>query len=206
MAEIVCQIMCSEKLMRERGGAYREALRATKLPARSWHADSYELPENVLQEACDRAERTVLAFDQEEWIASVDWETGTFSITGDIDPASSLGRLNHLSEVVDSLFRLLQPRFAWADFGGSYPRNLINDVLRLEFHWLFWLNYYGSEYLAKYGRAFFQQAPFENVEILGERGAKCLTGVAPGMASGERISALSEYFAVLSPRIVAYGR
>ncbi len=206
MAEIFCQIMYSERLTQQRGEAYRHALLATKLPVRTWAADSYDLPDDTLLQACELAERTVLAFDEEEWIVSVDWETGTLSITGDVDVAASRGQPNRVCALMDALFECLRPRFAWADLDGPYPRGLVNDVLESDIHWIFWLNYYGSEYLSKYGAGLFQQAPFESVHMFGDIGGRCLTAAAPGTVNRERMLDLANYFAAAAMKIAAYGR
>jgi hypothetical protein len=206
MAGIFCQLMYSERLKRQRGEAYWHGLLATKLPVRTWAADSYDFPDNMLQQACDRAERTVLAFDEEEWIVSAEWETGTLSITGDVDFAPSRGQPNRVCDLMDSLFELLHPRFAWVDLDGPYPGGLVNDVFGSDIHWIFWLNYYGSEYLSKYGAKFFRQAPFESVHMFGDIGSRCLTGASPETVNRERILALTNYLATASMKAFAYGR
>ena len=55
------------------------------------------------------------------------------------------------------LFEFLRPRFAWVDLDGPYPGGLVNDVLGSDIHWIFWFNYYGSEYLSKHGAEFFSR-------------------------------------------------
>jgi hypothetical protein len=207
MAEIYCQIIYSDRLAQQRGEAYWRALLATKLPVRTWAADSYESPDDRLRQACDRGEPAVLAFDGEEWIVGADWETGTLSITADVNitPATSPAQMNRVRAPMESLFELLRPRFAWADLKRPYPDGLAKDVLESDIHWIFWLNYYGSAYLSKYGARFFQTAPFESVRMISDIGVRCLTADAPGTANPARIRDLTSYFAAASIKTIAYG-
>jgi hypothetical protein len=204
MAAIYCQLMYSDTLAEKRGEAYWRALAATNLPVRPWEADSFESQGNVLREACDRGERTVIQFDDEEWIASVDWETGTLGVSGDANMQSteSVLRVRRLTE---SLFEILEPRFGWCDIDGAYPEGLVQDVLTTNIRWIFWLNYYGAPYISKYGADFFQSAPYREVAMIGNAAARCLTSDAPG-ADVQRLLALTTYFAASSITAIRYGR
>jgi hypothetical protein len=149
---------------------------------------------------------TVLASDEEEWIVSVDWETGTLSITGDVDLAASRGQANRVCALMDAFVRISPPEIrlgrsrrplpGWPRQRRSRVRHsldLLVQLLRIRIS-------------LEARRKVLQQAPFESVHVFGDIGGRCLTGAAPGTVDRERILDLTNYFAAASMTSVDYGR
>jgi hypothetical protein len=205
MAEIFCQMMYSDALAEKKGDAYWRALLALALPVRTWAADEFEPPNDALREACNRGERTVVAFDEEEWIVSVDWETGTLNVTGDVDPSAG-DSTQRIQRAMNALFETLRPRLGWCDRDGPYPEGLAKDVLDVTVRWIFWLTYFGPAYVEKYGAALFERAPFVGVEMIDDIGVRCLVSDELGGRDSQRVRELTRYFAAASITIRGYTR
>jgi len=56
--------------------------------------------------------------------------------------------------------------FSYVDDGGSSPKDIESYIKRLEFKWLFKYNYFGKEYLEKYGEDFFLNIPSVSSEFI----------------------------------------
>ncbi|MFP9115073.1 hypothetical protein ACLI1A_14135, partial [Flavobacterium sp. RHBU_3] len=58
--------------------------------------------------------------------------------------------------------------FSFIDGEGDSPANMQKSVSNIEINWLFKYNYFGMQYIEKYGRDFFENFPCENKEYITE--------------------------------------
>lgn len=83
-------------------------------------------------------------------------------------------RIDHSNKSAGIMFEISQEfcdtlnrvSFGYIDVEGDSPKNLYNDVKKAELKWLFKHNYFGKNYLDKFGRAFFENFPCEHREYV----------------------------------------
>lgn len=195
MSTIFSQFVYSDALARNLGETYWRSLVQLGVPMRPWDADSYELSYNALRKSFDRAERIVLEVGDEESIVSVDRETGSLNLTLEVQDLATAGSQGQTLAILDSLFASLAPKFAWADADGEYPKGLVDAISNTSIDWIFWCNFYGAEYVKKYGLDFFVRAPFASIHAFAEQGVRGLRGATPGGSSATAVEDLRRYLA-----------
>jgi hypothetical protein len=156
---------CYGQLVRCASLSPRALVEGLGLPARPWSSDVTEAPPEVLTSAVSRGERLVLSGGTNEWVLSVDRDTATVGLSADLESYAARTRRD-LTGLLRRLSGALAPSFAWMDRHGAYPSGLLSAVDRTEVSWIFSWNFYGTAFLEKFGRPFFETMPQAAVETL----------------------------------------
>ena len=86
-----------------------------------------------------------------------------------LDPQIDEQHAQGLLKLAFELYPLLRPLFAWVDVAGdNAPKE--REIANLQLRQLLWANFYGPEYVQKYGRGFLLNAPGGRKEKLPDGG------------------------------------
>ncbi len=92
-----------------------------------------------------------------------------------IDEPEKLNGIAHgLLSYAELLYPLLHPKYAWIDESGE---NCLGPkrIAAIDLKYIFWANFFGPEYVVKYGRKFFLEAPGWKVRELDDGGILYVT-------------------------------
>lgn len=113
-------------------------------------------------------------------------------------PVSEAGAekvLKSATKHIDELFELLAPAYGFIDLLGDEPPELSEAVEESKVRWLFWWNYFGSEFVATIGKDLLKKAPFFKIEDLSNGALKCSTRALPfEKVDQKRAKELISYF------------
>jgi hypothetical protein len=86
-----------------------------------------------------------------------------------LDPQIDEQHAQGLLKLAFELYPLLRPLFAWVDVAGdNAPKE--REITNLRLRQMLWANFYGPEYVQKYGREFLLNAPGWRKEELSDGG------------------------------------
>lgn len=100
------------------------------------------------------------------------------------------------------LYTIYRPQFGWIerDLLSGYTTQA--DIVAQTIPHIYWANFFGPQYVEKYGLAFFEQAPGWLCEVLGDGG--CLYVLSPDTnrkkGAAQLETAVKDYFSVESVR------
>jgi hypothetical protein len=79
------------------------------------------------------------------------------------------------NNLIDDLLKSFDFKYAHIDLEGGLPSEIIEDIENTKISWLFWINYFGKEYVEKYGKDFLLHVLDFNAFELPNGMVKCLT-------------------------------
>jgi hypothetical protein len=89
--------------------------------------------------------------------------------------------IDSLRQLVEELLAFFCFSFAHIDLEGDPPSAYLEDTAATDIRWLFWTNYFGENFLKKYGKQFLMQAPGWKTTDMGVA-VKYLTRQSPSLS------------------------
>lgn len=104
---------------------------------------------------------------------------------------SSEDHCENLLHIVRLLYKAYKPRYGWVERGLMSGYTTRDAIKNLEIPHIYWANIFGPEYVEKYGKEYFQNAPGWLCEFLDDGG--CLYVLSPDINRNKKgIKALEE--------------
>lgn len=100
------------------------------------------------------------------------------------------------------LYAVLRPAFGWLDFCQPSGQTGFDDVEHLDIPHVYWANYFGPDYVSKFGRDHFVSAPAWAIEPLDDGGILYILGSGPRVVCENHvtIAAVQRHFGIESVR------
>jgi len=195
--EVSLTLLKCEALYSGKYQPYLEYLENIGARIETWHSGEPERPLEVPPEQLFVTGGFTVSLKRAEITVSLLRKSGVLLAEAESSAtpsAAQKGSLRFLTEHADPAFGLMQSPYGFADISGDEPEDLRKSIAERSVDWLFWLNYFGREYLDEHGVDYFRKAPFLRVDEI-DGGVKCSTRELPWKSiDSKRQTALVEYF------------
>ena len=139
-------------------------------------------------------------FDSEMISGALISESGYLMLMADanyIDNRINEERAQALLKLAFNLYSMLQPVFCWVD-GTGYDTPNEKEIATLSLRKIMWANFYGPEYVDKYGREFLLNAPGWKKEELNDGGIAYI--ISPNYLNRTEIISAKEITTFFEPK------
>ena len=200
MAKVVqlgLTLMRCAGLKEKRLAPYLNYLKTHRAKIETWDSEEPEDPNKVPKDQLLEPGGFTVWFDKVDISVSILPRTATYLARFEC-PVGENARDKTLKLVMqhtNDVFELFSPKFEFIDLLGDHPPELSEAVSESRVRWLFWWNYFGSEFVKKIGKSYLEKAPFSKVEELPNGALRCSTRELPfEKMDAKRAKELISYF------------